>query len=417
MPEPALQHLRVVEVAIYAFVPAAGAALVDWGADVIKVEDPQTGDPIRGLTAYGIPNDANGISPLWELFNRGKRSVGIDIRTPDGLELLMCLVDEADVFLTNFIPSTCRRLGIDETAIRGRNPRIIYGRGTGQGPAGPDADDGGFDALSYWSRSGAGRAAMGPDDAFPIMLPGPAFGDVQSGMNLAGGVMAALYRRERTGEGATVDTSLLGSGLWAMQASIAGAHARGADNIVQLDRKRAPNPIANAYRSADGAAFVLGMLESDRYWSELCTSLNAADLAGDARFATAALRAEHAEACIAALETIFAAMPLVRIRERLSKQEGPWTVVSTPGSVLDDEQARVNEYIRWVDYPGVDTEADAGAAGDMRLPMVPAPARLDGASTAPTAAPAHGAHTDAVLGELGLDIDRILELKMAGVVL
>ena len=105
------------------------------------------------------------------------------------------------------------------------------------------------------------------------MLPGPAFGDVQSGMNLAGGIMAALYRRERTGEGGTVDTSLLGSGLWAMQASIAGAHMRGAENIVQLDRRRAPNPIANAYRSADGEAFVLGMLESDRYWQAFTEEL------------------------------------------------------------------------------------------------------------------------------------------------
>jgi crotonobetainyl-CoA:carnitine CoA-transferase CaiB-like acyl-CoA transferase len=406
MLEPVLNGIKVVEVAIYAFVPAAGAVLADWGADVVKVEDPTTGDPIRGLSAYGIAPGQGGVCVLWELFNRGKKSVGIDIRQPQGLELLMKLVDEADVFITNFIPSTCVRLGIDEENIRARNPRIIYGRGTGQGPIGPDANDGGFDALSYWGRSGAGLAAMSPEADFPVMLPGPAFGDVQSGMNLAGGIMAALYRRERTGQGATVDTSLLSSGLWATQASIAGAFVRDADNIVQLDRRRAPNPIANPYRSSDGESFVLGMLEADRYWPGLCDALDDSTLTADPRFQTAALRAEHCEACIEALGQIFANLTLDQIDERLAKQEGPWAVVSSPGSTLEDEQALVNEFIRYV-------ECEGGA----KLPMVPTPSKLDGPSPALTGAPEHGAQTDEVIAGLGLSMDQIMELKVAGVVL
>ncbi|MDB5869872.1 MAG: hypothetical protein JWP96_2204 [Polaromonas sp.] len=400
-----LSNIRVLDVSIYGFVPAAAAALADWGADVIKIEHPETGDPLRGLASYGIKPGDGGVSTLWEVLNRGKRSVGIDIRKPEGVALLMLLVDKADVFLTNFMPSACKRLGIDADSIRARNPRIIYGRGTGHGPVGPDADKGGFDALSYWSRSGAGTAAMAPGSDFPVLLPGPAFGDIQSGMHLAGGVTAALYRREKTGQGAVVDVSLLSAGLWAMQCSIAGSFARGANNIEQLDRTRPPNPLANIYRTADNRFFVLGFLEADRYWPGLCKVLGKPELATDERFSSIPLRARNSVELVKLLDGIFGTMTLPQLTEVLNGQEGPWDVVRYPGDTIHDEQALANRYIQYVEY-----------GGDVRLPMVPVPASLDGETTTLSRAPAHGEHTDEVLATLGCDSEQLMELKVAGVI-
>ena len=168
-----MDGVRVLEVAIYAFAPAAGAVLADWGADVVKVEHPEAGDPLRGLVAYGVKPGDGGVTYLWEVLNRGKRSIGIDIASDDGRELLLSLCEGADVFLTNFLAPARQRLGIDADAVTARNPRIIYARGTGHGPRGPDADKGGYDGVSFWARSGVSIAAMPPDALYPVALPGP----------------------------------------------------------------------------------------------------------------------------------------------------------------------------------------------------------------------------------------------------
>ncbi|MDB5714389.1 MAG: hypothetical protein JWO15_1786, partial [Sphingomonadales bacterium] len=373
--------------------------------DVVKVEHPETGDPIRGLSSYGINPGDGGVTTLWEVFNRGKRSIGIDIRTPEGLELLMSMVDRTDVFLTNFMQPARAKLGIDVEQIMARNPRIIYGRGTGQGPVGPDANKGGFDGLSYWSRPGVSTAAMPPDYDFPVMLAGPAFGDIQSGMNMAGGIAAALYRRERTGKGAVVDVSLFGSGLWAMQASIAGCYATGRDNIVQLDRRSPPNPLANIYATGDDRFFVLGMLEGDRYWPGLCQALGRPDLAQEERFGSLALRATNAAACVQALDAIFSTMTLVEVAEKLNSQEGQWSTVELPGDTVKDEQALANGYMQFVDY-------ENGA----KLPLVPVPALIDGELPHLMRAPTHCEHTDEVLAAFGHDEDAIINLKIKGII-
>ncbi|MDP1632695.1 MAG: CoA transferase [Caulobacter sp.] len=400
-----LDGIKVVEVAIYAFVPSAGAALSDWGADVIKVEHPETGDPMRGLASYGIAPGDGGVTALWEVFNRGKRSVGININKPEGLALLMELVDEADVFITNFMQPARHRLGIDADQILARNPRIIYGRGTGQGPLGPDANKGGFDGLSYWGRAGVSTAAMPPDYDFPVMLPGPAFGDVQSGMNMAGGIAAALYRREKTGKGGIVDVSLLSSGLWAMQATIAGAYATKRDNIVQHDRYRPPNPVANIYRSQDGRFFLIGMLEADRYWPGLCEALGQPALAKEERFISMKARTQNSEACVKVLDGIFSQMPMAEVAERLNSQEGQWSMVEMPGDTVKDEQSLANKYIQMVKFDsGVD------------LPFVPAPVRVDEEAPVLTRAPEHCEHTDAVFEAMGHTMDELIDLKVAGVI-
>jgi crotonobetainyl-CoA:carnitine CoA-transferase CaiB-like acyl-CoA transferase len=401
-----LEGIRVVEASIFGFVPSAAAVLSDWGADVIKVEHPETGDPVRNLSSYGFkPGDAGVPSLLFEVFNRGKRSMGLDIRNSQGRAIMMSLIDGADVFLTNFLPATCTRLGLDADQVMARNPKIIYGRGTGHGPIGPDANVGGFDALTYWGRSGAAIAAMAPGDEFPVLMPGPAFGDIQSGMHLAGGIVAGLYRRERTGKGAVVDVSLLSAGLWAMQASIAGAFVLNSDNIQQLDRRNPPNPIANVYRTKDGRSFTLGMLEADRYWEGLCAAVGRPELTKDPRFLDSAQRAKNTEACVAEFDKVFEKMTLVQVTEALNKQEGPWAYVRPPGDALTDEQARVNGFTQMVEF------------GDgVRLPLVTPPVQINREVPKLSPAPKHAEHTDAVLAELGHTEEQIIDLKVAGVV-
>ena len=400
-----MDGIRVVEVALYGLVPTTGAVLADWGADVVKVEHPEAGDPIRGLNAFGVPPGTGGVTYLVEVFNRGKRSVGIDVAAPEGRALLLDLVAGADVFLTNFLGSARTRLGIDSADLLAVNPRLVYGLATGHGQLGPDAGKGGFDGISYWSRSGAATAAMPGDYDFPIPLPGPAFGDIQTGLHLAGGVAAALFRRERTGAGAVVDTSLLASGLWAMQASMAGAYVSGRTELPRTDRRRPANPLTNVYRTADGRFVNLAMLEADRYWPGFCEAIGRPELVADERFATAELRLANVTECVAVLDAVFAERDVQTWRDILGRQEGQWTVIQTTAEALEDPQAHANGLIQTVKY-------DNGAT----LPLVTVPMRIDGTAAPLTPAPELGAHTEEVLLELGKDWDQIVALKQAGAI-
>jgi crotonobetainyl-CoA:carnitine CoA-transferase CaiB-like acyl-CoA transferase len=401
----AMDGIKVVEVGLFALVPAAAAVLADWGADVVKVEHPEYGDPLRGLAAWGIKPGTGGFTYMWEACNRGKRSVGVDISTPDGREILLRLLDGADVFLTNFLPSARRKLGIDVDDVRGRNPGIIYGRGSGYGPKGDEADVGGFDAAAYWFRSGVGSAAMPPGGSEPINLPGPGFGDIQTGTHLAGGVAAALFRRSRTGEGAVVDASLLSAGMWAMQGNITAAATTGKSELPKRARAEVTNPLTIAYRTADDRWIGLVMLDSQRYWPGFCAAIGRPDLVDDERFAAARARAANAAACVAELDATFGAQPLAHWRKVLADQDGPWSVVAHAGDALSDGQARANGYVQDVDY------------GDGRsIPLVASPLQFDEQPVPLRPAPDHAAHTDEVLLELGIDWDEIVRLKVAGAV-
>ncbi|HTK63472.1 MAG TPA: CoA transferase [Pseudonocardia sp.] len=400
-----LEGVRVLEVAEYGMVPAAASVLAEWGADVIKVEHSSRGDAIRGINAFGVPPGAGGFSYLWETFNRGKRSVGVDVAAEAGLAIVHQLAAGADVFLTNFLPEARRRLRIDVDDIRAVKPDIVYGRGSAHGPRGPEAERGGFDGLTYWYRSGAGSSAMpaGTDQLVP--MPGPAFGDIQTGVALAGGVCAALVRRARTGAGTVVDTSLLNSGMWAMQATLVGSNMIGSDQLAPFDRTAAANPLNNTYRTGNGRFLALAMLQADRYWARLCEVIGHPELAGDSRFATIHSRAEHHRACIEALDAIFAARTLAEWEQILGEQEGQWSVVQKVGDLNGDEQAQANGYLQTVDY------------GDGRtIDLVASPVQFDERPPAMRPAPAHAVHTDEVLAELGYSGDRIIELKIEGAI-
>jgi crotonobetainyl-CoA:carnitine CoA-transferase CaiB-like acyl-CoA transferase len=397
-----MEGLRVIEVAAWTFVPAAGAVLADWGADVIKIENPVGGDPQRNLAAGGII-PASSVNFIIEVPNRGKRSVGIDLTSDEGRELLYELVRGADVFLTNFLPSTRQRLKIDVEDIRAVNPKIIYARGSGHGPNGPDAGDGGYDATSYWARTGV-AAVISQGDEFPRSQP-MAFGDVAGAQTIAGGIAAALFARERTGEGSVVDVSLLGYGLWNVGPSIVACELLGIPNMPSRPREQAPNPIVGSFKTSDGRFVQLVMLQSDRYWGRLCEVLDRPDLAADPRFTDAGSRAAHAPACIAELDAEFAKRTLADVKTLLNLQEGPWAVHQLPIEVFDDPQIAANGYLQPV------------IAGDgSTFHLVANPVQFDEVAPTLTRAPEHGEHTEEVLLEAGHTWDDLIDWKKKQVI-
>jgi crotonobetainyl-CoA:carnitine CoA-transferase CaiB-like acyl-CoA transferase len=398
-----LEGVRVVEVAQWWFVPAATAVLADWGADVVKVEHPVSGDPQRGLVTSGLIPAAGGVNFMVEQPNRGKRSVGIDLATPVGLRLLHRLLERADVFVTNFLPAARRRLRIDVEDVRAVNPRVVYVRGHGQGARGPDAEKGGYDAASFWCRGGIGHA-LTPRDADAPVMQRAAFGDSTGALAVAGGVAAALFRRERTGEGSVVDVSLLGTAMWLMAPDIVASKLLGID-LPSGDRTQPPNPIVNSYRTKDGRWLFLNMLQPDRFWPDLCRRLGRDDLIADARFADGRARFENRADCVRVLDAIFAERTLAEWRVALGDAEGVWAPMQTARELPDDPQARANGYL-----------ADVERADGPPFSLVASPVQFDGEAPVLRPAPDLGQHTEEVLLDLGVGWDELAAAKEAGAI-
>ena len=400
-----LEGIKVVEVAMWAFVPAAGGMLSDLGANVIKIEPP-TGDPLRGLKIQAASGASNGFDMSWESYNRGKRSVALDLRQAAGVEVLYKLIADADVFLTNLLPPARRKMKIDVEDIRSRNPNIIYAVGSATGRRGPEGEKGGYDAISFWARGGVSASVTPAGAAYPAQPPGPAYGDVTSGAMLAAGVSAAIAQRAMTGHASVVDVSLLGTAAWSMQRSIMQATAQGVRSLTKPDRRQAMNPLVNIYRTSDDRYLSLCMLQSDKYWAPFCELAGRADLVTDDRFVTSEARARHGEAGVAALDELFGAKPLAEWREILHRQDGQWEVVQDVGEIKDDPQVQANEILQPVNYED-----------GRQLYMVSVPTQFDGRPLRARPAPAVGAHSDEVLESLGYDEQAIIDLKVAGVVL
>ncbi|MCU1374805.1 MAG: CoA transferase, partial [Actinomycetia bacterium] len=341
-----LEGIRVIEVASWGFVPSAGAVLAEWGAEVSKVEHPKGGDPARGLAIGGLVDDdpAEHVNLIMAIGNRGKRSIALDIGTPDGHELLMQLVESADVFLTNWLPGPRQRQKVDVEDIQARNPRIIYARGSGLGPAGPEASKGGFDSVSYTARGGVAYAMSYEKGAHPIPQPA-AFGDLQAGMHLASGTVAALFRRERFDEPSVVDVSLLGSAMWAMSADIVTSDLFGVDRVPVTSPSEPRNPLVNLYRTKDDRYVQLVFLQPERYWAEFCRQMGLAHLEHDPRFATFESQARNSVELTKLMIETFAALDLDEVRARLADIDGVWGIVQSPLEVLDDPQAIANGYL------------------------------------------------------------------------
>lgn len=395
--------VRIVEIAEWAMVPSAAAVLADFGADVVKVEPVGRGDSMRGLAQGGGSPTVGGVSLLVEQANRGKRSIGIDLRSDRGRALLTELVRDADVVMTSFLRDTQERLGVTPEALREVNPGLVYVRATATGPRG-DATRRGYDSTVYWARGGIGYC-LTPPGAPDMPRSRPGFGDRAAAMNLAFGVAAALYRRAVTGRGALVDVSLLGTAVWQLANDISYTRGTGIENS-RRGLGAVPNPLSYCYPTADDRAIALGMLQSDRYWPELCAALDRPDLAADPRFSDAAARARHSADCVRALEETFRSRPLAEWRERLAACSGPWEVVQSVQELLHDEQVAANRYVRTVE------------GRDDGVLVAAAPVEFDEcADYELRPAPEHGADTEAILLELGHDWDAILALKDAGIVL
>jgi crotonobetainyl-CoA:carnitine CoA-transferase CaiB-like acyl-CoA transferase len=403
---PVMKGVRVLEVAEHTFVPAASALLADWGAEVIKIEPIERGDAMRGLAATGVVSITGDVHALLEHSNRGKRSLALDLSTQDGLDILYKLATTADVFLTNKLPKVRKKLKIELDDLRAHNPKIIYVAGTGQGERGPDADKGSYDSLSFWFRPGVSLGVKSADSDVLPGPPGPGFGDSIGAMTIAGGIMGALFHRERTGEGTTVDVSLLATGMWAMGQAYALSLLTKRPWLGPPSGSPRLNPLVRNFVTKDNRSLSFCCLQASRYWAELCTLLNRPELGDDPRFADHAALVEHSLEAQELLETAFAERTVAEWRDRLANFTGQWCVVQdTLEAATVDPQTEANGYVQ-----------DCVSSSGSPFKLVAAPVQYGGEPAPAGRAPEYNEHGDDILAEIGIDWDTIVDLKLRSVV-
>ncbi len=403
-----MKGVRVLEVAQFTFVPAAGAILADWGADVIKVEHPVRGDTQRGfLNMGGVTLDPLRHT-LFEHPNRGKRSVGIDTSTPEGQELLYELAKTADVFLTNFLPQVRQKHKFDVEHIRAANPNIIYARGSAFGNKGPEREKGGFDGTAFWSRSGVAYSMTPAEMSGPLTQGIPAFGDSIGGMFIAGGISSALYHREKTGEAVELDVSLLSAAWWASGALISQVMETGVmtRNGMPASGGSTRNPFMGNFTTSDGGTINLCMVSPTGLIRDTFDHVGVPEAADDPRFADVLKLIENAGAASDILVAAFAKKDFAYWREHLKSMKGQWAAIQSFEDLLTDQQTLANDMIIEVE----------GADGGDPLRLVRGPVQFNGEKLETTRSPQASEHTELVLMEMGIEWDRIESLKAAGAI-
>lgn len=401
----ALEGITIIELAIWAAAPAGGGIMADWGAEVIKVEDPNGGDPFRGFLSTGVgAATSSSINGSFDSDNRNKKSIAVDIHTAEGREIVYRLVEKADVFLTNLRPAAIERYGLTYSALKARNPGLIYVGVTGYGNVGPEKDRAAFDYAGFWARSGI-MATMGEPEAPP---PGqrPGMGDHTTAIAVAAATTAALFARERTRVGQEVQLSLFRTGMWVDSMDIQTALLNRQD-IPRLSRTAVGNPLFNAYRAKDGKWLQLVMLQSDRHWPLLCHTIDREDLLRDPRFVDAAARREHGRALVEILDTVLITRTRAEWAALFDAAGVFWGPVQTVEDVIHDPQARANGAFVQIDHPS-----------GQRIEMVATPIDFS-ATPAQTrhAAPEVGQHTEEILLAAGYtweDLTKLREQKVIG---
>ncbi len=432
----ALEGIKVIDVSQVAAVPMCARHLADFGADVIHIENAETGDSWRNLQAgagggpAGVPSD---IPYNWEAFNRNKRSLAIDLSKQGGREIIYKLTENADVFVTNLRLSERKKFGLEYEPLNGINQRLIYGSVTGHGMKGPDNDMPAYDTTVYWARSGIHHMLTIPGMSGPA--PRAAFGDNVAGLGLAFGVMTALYARDRIGVGQEVDISLLQTGTYQLTFDMASALTTGQDeqeyrlqafegteeDKQRLDelmaetqaalkrlgdfyRERLPNPMANNYETKDGKSIRFAALQADRYWAKFCKLIGREDLEQDPRYATMEARTENCKELYHIFRETFLSKTLAEWKPLIS--DLPASPIQTLVDVVNDPQARANNFFLPYDHPSYGRIEIL--ANLVNLSKTPATVRLP--------APEFSQHTEEVLLEAGYTCEDISRLKEQGVI-
>jgi crotonobetainyl-CoA:carnitine CoA-transferase CaiB-like acyl-CoA transferase len=380
--------------------PSCAAILGDWGAEVIKIE-PLTGDPFRGLFAVALGSPAP-LNPPFELDNRGKRGIVLNLETEEAREIALKLIEDADVFVTNNRPRVLKEYGLDYETLHTKFPRLVYGQVTGYGPDSDARDTAAYDIGAFWSQAGVAMSLTAPGGAIPQQRGG--MGDHMTGQMCAGAICAALYNRERTGEGQRVSVPLVRVGVYMIGWDVMLSMRLGIP-VLTYDRQHAINPIINSFRAGDGKWFWLLLLQADRHWPDLIRAIDRPDLANDPRFSDINARRANNTALVEELDAVFDKKPLAEWADIFRANNVWFAPVNMVHEVASDPM--VQQSGAFVDVPGPD--------GPVR--MVASPADFSGTPWEPRGIqPELGQHTEEVLLELGYDWDQIIPLKERGVI-
>ena len=401
-----LEGLKVLEVANWVAAPSACAIMADMGAEVVKIEHPETGDPVRSVdvSSRGVVQHFSGINSVFELLNRGKQSVAVNLEHPRGQQIVQKLAAQSDVVVTNLTPHRQERYRLRYEDVSALNERTIYLVLTGYGTEGPERDRSGFVYAAFWARSGI-MASLG-ETGGPPTLQRPGMGDQTTSLALAAAIGMALYERERSGKGQRIDCSLLHTGMWVIGCDMMAALKSG-QPVERVPRKDVANPLFNFYQTADGKWLQLVMIESERFWDGFCEALGIEGLENDTRFNSHNSRAQHSRELVEIIENRFASHNFEHWAARLDQQKCIWAPVQTLDEVVDDPQVHANGYT---------TTLTHAEAGDFQI--LTAPMKYERTPGKPTStAPELGQHTETTLLGLGYTWDDIIALKEQGAII
>ena len=400
-----LEGIKVIEVGGAFAMPLAGMLMGSWGAEVIHVEPPGRGDLQRHLLSAGMAGWArpHEVNYIWEHVDRNKKSLTINLKAPEGQEIIHRLAADADVFLNNLRPYEMDKFNLGYEKISSANPKIVYANLTGYGQRGPEKNTGGYDSVAFWARSGVMDLMHEPDSAPNISRP--AYGDSITSQSLLAGVMAALFIRERTGEGQEVEVSLYNSAIFALGTDLSGCLISGEDS-VRPTRKSMSNPIRNIYPTSDNRWIMLGMTTSQPYWPNFCKAIERSELIDDPKFSTPEARADNAGELVDIIEGVFRTKTYAQWKELLSLNKLIWAPLQTPLEVTQDEQAIANDYFCEWDHP------EYGSIKLLNNPIKLSRTPAENVCKAPDL----GEHTDQILSELGFNSEEIGELRDSGII-